>query len=89
MRNYDRTDGDFFYWHPDSNKELFKVEDNKVRCITCPEDDNEYNDDDNDNETNVTINEDGVTVESDSTVKTNKRFKELKINKDGIIIKTE
>jgi phage shock protein PspC (stress-responsive transcriptional regulator) len=86
MSNYDRTDGDFFLWHPDSSNEVFKVEDNKIRCINCPED---YNEDENDNETNVTINEDGVSIESDSIVKTKKNFKELKINKDGIIIKTE
>jgi phage shock protein PspC (stress-responsive transcriptional regulator) len=86
MSNYDRTDGDFFLWHPDSSNEVFKVEDDKIRCINCPED---YNEDENDNETNVTINEDGVSIESDSIVKTKKNFKELKINKDGIIIKTE
>ena len=43
---------------------------------------------DDDNETNVTITKNGVTIESDSVVKTKKEFKELKINKDGIIIKT-
>ncbi|MBW4361710.1 PspC domain-containing protein [Flavobacterium taihuense] len=89
MRNYDRTDGDYFLWHPDSTNDIFRVEDNKIRCLNCPNDDNDYNDEDDDNETNVTINENGVTVESDSVVKTKKNFKELKINKDGIIIKTE
>jgi phage shock protein PspC (stress-responsive transcriptional regulator) len=87
MSNYDRTDGDFFLWHPDSSNEVFKVEDDKIRCLNCPQD---YNDDDNhNNETNVTINEDGVSIESDTVIKTKKNFKELKINKDGIIIKTE
>jgi phage shock protein PspC (stress-responsive transcriptional regulator) len=88
MRNYDRTDGDFFLWHSESNTEVFRVEENKIKCLNCPEDGNDSSEDD-DNETNVTITKNGVTIESDSVVKTKKEFKELKINKDGIIIKTE
>jgi phage shock protein PspC (stress-responsive transcriptional regulator) len=88
MQHYDRTDSDYFLWNSDSSNDVYKVESNKIRCLNCPEDEND-DDDDNDNETNVTINEDGVTIESDSVVKTKKNFKELKINKDGIIIKTE
>lgn len=90
VAHYDRTDGDFFYWHPeDSDKNIFRIGDNKIRCINCPDDENDDDDADNDNESNITINENGVTIESDSVVKTKKNFKELKINKDGIIIKTE
>jgi phage shock protein PspC (stress-responsive transcriptional regulator) len=89
MSNYDRTDGDFFLWHPDSNNDVFKVEEDKIRCLNCPEDYNDDSDEYDNDETNVTINEDGVTIESDSVIKTKKNFKELKINKDGIIIKTE
>jgi phage shock protein PspC (stress-responsive transcriptional regulator) len=91
MSHYDRTDGDFFLWHPESSNEVFRVDNHKIRCINCPEDydndDDSYDNDDN--ETNVTINENGVTIEKDSVIKTKKNFKELKINKDGIIIKTE
>jgi phage shock protein PspC (stress-responsive transcriptional regulator) len=89
MEHYDRTDDDFFLWHPDSSNDVFRVEDNKIKCLNCPKDYNDDSDDNDDNETNVTINENGVTIESDSVVKTKKNFKELKINKDGIIIKTE
>jgi phage shock protein PspC (stress-responsive transcriptional regulator) len=90
VENYDRSNDDFFNLHYSSDTYTYKVEDSKVKCLDCPADENEYNDvEDDDNETNVTINENGVTVETDSVVKTNKKFKELKINKDGIIIKTE
>jgi ABC-type multidrug transport system fused ATPase/permease subunit len=90
VENYDRSDDEFFNLHYSSDDYVYKVEATKAKCMNCPADENEYNDvDNNDSETNVTINEDGVTVETDSTVKTNKKFKELKINKDGIIIKTE
>jgi phage shock protein PspC (stress-responsive transcriptional regulator) len=90
VENYDRSDDEFFNLHYSSDQYIYKVEDVKVKCLNCPEDEDEYNDVSNtDTETNVTINEDGVTIESDTTVKSKKKFKELKINKDGIIIKTE
>jgi phage shock protein PspC (stress-responsive transcriptional regulator) len=89
MEHYDRSNGDFFLWHVDSNNDVFRVEDYKIKCLNCPKDYNDDSDDNDDNETNVTINENGVTIESDSVVKTKKNFKELKINKNGIIIKTE
>lgn len=90
MAHYDDTDDDFFYWHPEDNG-TFRLGENKIKCLNCPDRDNEDDDSDNENshESNITINENGVTVESDSVVKTKKNFKELKINKDGIIIKTE
>jgi hypothetical protein len=88
MAHYDRTDSDFFYWHGDKN-EIFRVMGDKIKCLNCPEDENDDSDDDNsDNESNITINENGVTIQGDTT-KAKKNFKELKINKDGIIIKTE
>ena len=43
---------------------------------------------DNDTKTSVTINQNGISIKKDSITNTNKKFKELKINKDGIIIKT-
>jgi phage shock protein PspC (stress-responsive transcriptional regulator) len=87
MRNYDRTDGDYFLWNPDSNNEIYKVEDNKIRCLNCPTD--EYNNSENDStETSVTINEDGISVTNDTLINSKNNIKELKINKDGIIIKT-
>jgi hypothetical protein len=39
-------------------------------------------------ETSVTINEDGVSVTNDTLINSKKNLRELKINKDGIIIKT-
>ena len=89
MRHYDRTDGEYFLWNPDSNNDIYKVENNKIKCLNCPADENEYNDNENDNdETSVTINEDGVSVTNDTLINSKNNIKELKINKDGIIIKT-
>jgi phage shock protein PspC (stress-responsive transcriptional regulator) len=87
MKNYDDTDADYFLWNPNSSNDVYKVENTKIRCINCPQENNEEAE--TSNQTNVTINEDGATVESDSIVKTKKNFKELKIDKNGIIIKTQ
>jgi hypothetical protein len=52
----------------DSNNEIYKVEDNKIRCLNCPTD--EYNNSENDStETSVTINEDGISVTNDTLIK--------------------
>jgi len=92
VQNFDWSNDDFFNLHYSSDNYTYKVEEFKVKCQDCPADENDHDDvdtDDDDNETNVTITKNGVTIESDSVVKTKKNFKELKINKDGIIIKTE
>ncbi|MDR6843815.1 PspC domain-containing protein [Flavobacterium granuli] len=90
VQDYDWSNDEFFNLHYSSDNYTYKVEGSKVKCLDCPADENEHNDvDESDNESNITINENGVTIESDSVVKTKKNFKELKINKDGIIIKTE
>lgn len=90
VQDYDWSDDDFFNLHYSSDKYTYKVEESKAKCLDCPADENDQDDEDeDDNETNVTITKNGVTIESDSVIKTKKNFKELKINKDGIIIKTE
>jgi len=87
MKNYDRTDGDYFLWNPNSNNDIYRVEDNKVRCLNCTSDENAYNDEDNEN-SSIKITKDGVSITDDTVNVSNSNIKELKINKDGIIIKT-
>ena len=89
MRHYDDTDEDFFLWNPDSTTDIYRVEETKVRCLSCPADENEYNDTRNDSaETSVTINKNGVSITNDTLINSKNNIKELKINRDGIIIKT-
>jgi phage shock protein PspC (stress-responsive transcriptional regulator) len=38
MKNYDRTDADYFLWNPNSSSDIYRVEDNKVTCINCTAD---------------------------------------------------
>jgi phage shock protein PspC (stress-responsive transcriptional regulator) len=92
MAKYDRTDGDYFLWYPENTTAVFRVEENKIRCLNCPEEQTQqYNDEQSDSsQTSVTINENGISVKNDTVIKSNNNnIKELKINKDGIIIKTE
>lgn len=89
IQNYDRSDDEYFNLHYSSDNYVYKVENSQIKCLNCPADENEYNDNENDsNETSVTINEEGVSVTNDTLIKSKNNIKELKINKDGIIIKT-
>jgi hypothetical protein len=96
VQNYDESDNSFFNLHYSSDNYVYKVEGSKVKCLNCPADENEFDDidpiDDIDNdsaETSVIINENGVSVKGDTISNSKKGFKELKINEDGIIIKTK
>ncbi|PRZ28264.1 PspC domain-containing protein [Flavobacterium granuli] len=93
VQDYDRSDDDFFNLNDNSDKYLYKVMDLKVQCLDCPWDDNEYNDEqvdaDNNSNTSVTINKNGISITKDTIIHSNNDVKELKINKDGIIIKTK
>ena len=97
VKEYDDSDNDFFNLHHSSSDYIYKVESNKVKCLNCPADEDEYNDVDNQDlekeleeivPGNVTINKNGITITNDTISSDSKNIKELKINKDGIIIKT-
>ena len=90
VQNYDRSDDDFFNLHFSSDSYIYKVDDSQVKCLNCPEEENEYNDVENDStQTSVIINKEGVSVKNDTIINSNNNIQELKINKDGIIIKTK
>ena len=100
VQNYDRTDNDFFNLHFSSKDYLYKVGDSQVKCLNCPEDENEYDDVENTENVNIQTNteiKDSITT---TTVKVNgqkviineksepvKKGK-LTVDKNGIIIKT-
>ena len=99
VREYDETSNDFFNLHYSSDNYVYKVENAKVKCLNCPDNENEYGDVENDDE-NVNYTQD--ISQKDSTVTTTVKVNgqtvivnespsksELKINKDGIIIKTK
>ena len=87
VQDYDRSDDDYFNLHFSSSDYIYKVGNSQVKCLNCPENENEHNDleniEENDSlvKTTVTVKGEGVTVNRTSK-------KGLTVNKDGIIIKT-
>ncbi|TGD59125.1 PspC domain-containing protein [Flavobacterium humi] len=88
VERYDSSDSDFFRLR-DSSNYSYRVGNEKIECLNCPADENDYDDSDTENTTKVIINEEGVKIENDTVISDTKDIKELKINKDGIIIKTK
>jgi phage shock protein PspC (stress-responsive transcriptional regulator) len=90
VQDYDNSDDSFFNLHYSSDNYIYKVESSKIKCLNCPANENEYDDVENDStETSVIINKDGVSVKNDTIINSQNNIQELKINKDGIIIKTK
>jgi hypothetical protein len=94
VQDYDRSDDSFFNLHFSSDNYIYKVENSQIKCLNCPADENEYDDvendvDDDSTQTSVTINKNGVSVKNDTIINSKNNIQELKINKDGIIIKTK
>ena len=91
MAQYDRTDGDYFLWHPDNTDAVYKVDSDQIECQNCPEDNNDYNNVENKVEENDSIVTTTVTVNGEVITKTTSKTsskKGLSENKDGVIIKT-
>jgi len=91
LQDYDHSDNDFFNLHFSSNDFIYKVENNQVKCLNCPEDENEYNDsstDSNDSTaTGIIINKDGILIKATKETK-DQQVKIIKIDKNGVNIKT-
>ncbi|MFQ3174271.1 MAG: phage shock protein PspC (stress-responsive transcriptional regulator) [Flavobacteriales bacterium] len=91
VQNYDRSSDEFFKLHYSSDKYLYKVFESKINCLDCPAEENDYNDDNNDQDDSIsiTINKSSSSNANDETINTIKKIKVLKLNEDGIIIKTK
>lgn len=44
VRDYDSSYDEFFNLHHSSDKYIYQVDDNQVKCLDCPADENEHND---------------------------------------------
>lgn len=91
VEEYDRSDDEFFNLHFSGNYS-YKVEDDKIKCLNCPPEENEWNDVEDetstDTTTSVILNENGILIKKDNK-EVSKDVKSVKINEDGITIKTE
>jgi len=77
-QDYDRSNDDFFNLNYDAFEPIYMIGQLEAKCLNCPDED--------ENENEEEINTENQTI--DTIVNSNKEIKELKINKDGIIIKT-
>ncbi len=93
VQEYDESDDQFFNLHYSSDTYLYKVEQDKVKCLNCPEEENEY--DDVKTEDISVINEHdsietiSVKINGKEVIQTKKGKPGLEINEDGIIVKTK
>lgn len=94
LQDYDDSDDSFFNLHW-SGDYLYQVESAQVKCLNCPADEMEdYNTDESliiseDSTGSVIVNENGIMIKKTGQTDQNKEVKSVKINKDGIVIKTE
>ncbi|SHG32121.1 phage shock protein C (PspC) family protein [Flavobacterium fluvii] len=90
LRNYDRTDGEYFIWNPENTDAVYKVDSDKIKCQNCPEDENSDNEEENseikDSIVTTTVTVNGEVIKTTTNKTTGK--KGLSISKDGVIIKT-
>lgn len=88
VQDYDYSDNDYFNLHYSSSDYLYKVEKEQIKCLTCPKEENEYNDSDNydknDSIVTTTVTVNGKVVKIKETVTKSG----LSVNQDGVIIKT-
>ena len=93
VQEYDNSDDSFFNLHFSSDDYIYKVGNSQVKCLNCPPEENEWNDVENTDadstSTSVTLNEKGILIKEQNKEEVDKEVKSVKINKDGITIKTE
>ena len=92
VKEYDESNNGFFNLHFSSDAFIYKVEPQKIFCLNCPDEENEFNDVINDtipnSSTSITIDQNGIQIKEANKQVENKEFKGLKIDENGIIIKT-
>lgn len=68
VEEYDRSDNDYFNLHYSSDKYIYKVGSEQIKCLNCPIDENEYNDVENTNNnpdsnlSSITLNKNGILI---------------------------
>lgn len=93
FKHFDRSENDYFNLHHSSDTYTYIVSENKVLCINCPIDENEYNDVENDTISNleenseIILNEDGILIKKGNKTVEKENAESIKINKNGITIK--
>jgi phage shock protein PspC (stress-responsive transcriptional regulator) len=93
FKHFDRSENDYFNLHHSSDTYTYIVSENKVLCMNCPIDENDYNDVENDTISNseenseIILNEDGILIKKGNKTVEKENIESIKINKNGITIK--
>ncbi len=104
VENYDESDDEYFNLHF-SDTYTYKVGEKQIKCLNCPDDENaDYNDVENttlnknssddsnnivDSTSTLQIDKDGIVIKKTGKKSGDKEIESVKINKDGITIKTK
>ena len=98
LENYDRSDNDYFNLHFSDNY-AYKVGDLQIKCLNCPDYENEYNDVDNNGKSILEENKLNNTTDSTKTIsvkingvdvnKNNNQSGEIIKNENGVLIKSK
>ncbi|NHM06315.1 PspC domain-containing protein [Flavobacterium sp. CYK-4] len=96
VQDYDDSDDSYFNLHFSSDNYIYKVGTDKVKCLNCPPEENEWDDveggikiENDSTTTSVTLNKDGILIKKDQDETESREVKSVKINEDGITIKTK
>ncbi|SCX77597.1 PspC domain-containing protein [Flavobacterium caeni] len=93
VEEFDRSDDAFFNLHFSGNYK-YRVDEDQVKCLDCPPEENDWDDVEGDMDTatdsvhTLILNEKGVLIRNDKK-EVSREVKSVKINQDGITIKTE
>ena len=92
FRDRDNSDDQYFNLHHSSADYIYKVEEAKVKCLTCPAYENEYDDVENENleTTSDTIKKVILEVNGKEIIRTEtvtSKKKGLTVDENGVIIK--
>ncbi|MBC7523711.1 MAG: PspC domain-containing protein [Flavobacterium sp.] len=95
VEDYDESDNDYFNLHFSSDKYVYKVFDNQIKCLNCPINENEdYNDVElnqskKDSVGTIQLNSDGILIKKSTIKNDNNKIESINIDKNGVIIKTK
>jgi hypothetical protein len=95
VQDYDESDDEYFNLHFSSDQYLYKVETDKVICTNCPADEDEWDDVPTDQDSitgSIEINKNGILIKKEKAEQETgetKKIKAVKVNENGITIKTE
>jgi phage shock protein PspC (stress-responsive transcriptional regulator) len=93
FKHFDRSENDYFNLHHSSDSYTYIVSENKVLCMNCPIDENEYDDVENDTISNleenseIILNEDGILIKKGNKTVEKENVESIKIKKNSITIK--